>query len=182
MKKFLLAFVVSVLMCNAASFAQDSARVLNKNAVMVELGGNGILYSFSYERKFFSKNQNHLLGRIGYGIIPAIEPISFVFAEVNYLNGDDKEFLETGIGFTYDFHERNLHYHPSDGSHRDYKYYQYFFIYRLGYRYQSKKGFMFRAAATPIFIFEPSLIDDRVERFKRLKFYPWLGLTCGYSF
>jgi hypothetical protein len=189
MKRQLFMLSTCFILASHGGIAQDSLRMLNKNAVLFELGGNGLMFSLSYERMFYQKNDIRLCGRIGPGIFPSnlfnkfrTDILFFPFVEANLLVGRSTEFFETGLGFTYDGLSYNYHYHPGDGSHHDYQYHRNLFFYRLGYRYQGERGFMFRAAATPIFFFEPVLTDGKVEKNGKLKFYTWLGVTFGYSF
>lgn len=189
MNRHLFLFIFGYILAIVTCIAQDSLKALNKNAVYAEAGGNAVLFSLSYERMFYQKADIILCARVGSGIIPdrffdirKLSRFLLPFVEANLLVGDSTEFFETGLGFTYSGRLTYYHYHPGDGSHHDYSYRPNYFFLRLGYRYQGERGFIFRAAATPVFSFEPLLINDKVERYGKLRFFPWLGVTFGYSF
>jgi hypothetical protein len=46
----------------------------------------------------------------------------------------------------------------------------------IGYRYQKKNGFFFRAGFTPFYVI---FLNNRD---RSDKFYPWVGISLGYSF
>lgn len=189
MKKYLIAVIVGAMVCNASCIAQDSTRALSKNAVYLELGGNGVGYSLSFERMIYQKDNLHLCARVGSGIAPRdffngreLSRVLFPLVEVNILSGKRNDFFETGIGYTYDSRRHSDYtYTKAEGFIYHVYYYNYFFL-RLGYRYQGKKGFMLRLAATPVLYMEPENTGTEWNRNGKLRIAPWGGLSFGYSF
>lgn len=156
--------VVIVVVSSISLFAQNKEMNEEKraaNSIYLELGGNGGLYSFNYDRVFFGKDVLHIGGRVGVSILPHGDSQSrmliFPLTEVNLLCGKNNSFLELGLGYTI---EATKHTSQSSAS----------FV-RFGYRFQRKKrgnGFMFRIAALPL------LLEGEVNF--------WAGVSLGYSF
>lgn len=161
--------------------AQDSGN--NKNMVMLEIGGNGLVYSVNYER---SLRQNFKT-RAGFSFFKIIEnqtekslivmsyPIS-----LNYLLdlGRKSHFLETGIGLM------NL---VTSGNLVEYKgvtnYYLNPFV-NLGYRYEpTKNRFLYRIGLSP-FLGTRSLTNPTEQGFQPLgaKFQIWGYMGVGFKF
>jgi len=181
--------MLGLTLVNFTCIAQDSARAINKNAVFFELGGNGVFYSINYERIIFSKGKAHLSARVGYEFLPrsvfkAITSLSsnVLLAEVNVFCGRENSFFETGFGISYDTEEHIEHTYLNVESSAEKSYHDIYYFYRIGYRYHEPSGFIFRAAATPFIYFLPQYVRGQWKRNGEMYFYPWAGLSFGYSF
>jgi hypothetical protein len=173
--------ILTLLLISLRTNAQDSTNY--KNAVILEIGGNGLAYSVNYER-FLSKNFN---ARVGFSIFKIIEnqtdksmfvmsyPISF-----NYLInlGKQKHFFETGIGLM------NL---VTSGDLVEFKrvtnYYLNPFL-NFGYRYEpTKSRFLYRIGLSP-FLGTTSLTNPTEQGFQPLgsKVQIWGNIGIGYRF
>ncbi len=173
--------ILMILFVNLRTNAQDSC--FNKNAVLMEIGGNGLLYSINYER-FVSKNLNAKVGNSFFKIIEKQTdksmivmsyPISF-----NYLINLSKQnhFIETGVGVM------NL---ITSGDLVEYNsvtnYYLNPFL-NLGYRYKpTKNRFLFRIGFSP-FLGTKSITNPTDQRFQPLgsKVQIWGYTGIGYRF
>ncbi len=143
-----------------------------KNVCTVEgLGHANSLISFNYERIFFPKNENILMGaRVGYGRWPGtqntngVNTIPFVFSTM-YNVFKKEHFLQLGLGYSALFSEDYQDFGVQ------YKKFESDFSISLGYRYMSK----YRTVAQiyPVFI----LRDNDVE-----KSLFSLGASVGFSF
>lgn len=172
--------ILGLLFLGLKSNAQDSFNY--KNAVIVEIGGNGLAYSVNYER-FLTDNLN---SRVGFSVWKIIEnqtdksltvmsyPISF-----NYLIklGSQKHFLETGIGVM------NL---VTSGNLVEYNeitnYYLNPFL-NLGYQCQAKNRIIYRVGLSPFFGTK-SLTNPTEQGFYPLnsKIQIWGYFGIGYKF
>ena len=172
MKKFYLFFTANLLLlgfiyCQENQSEKDPfMKNIQRNSFYAELGGNGGIISINYERLVPVGNKAGLSFRIGAGTAgsadTATNDIAYTaLVEVNFLYGKSKHFLETGIGFTNAFVVNNTE--------------QWCSI-KLGYRYQAKKGFLFKIA--PMYIYNFEKLDGNDDVFGGL----WLGLSIGYSF
>ncbi len=146
-----------------------------KNALYGELGGNGIYYSFNYDRILYQKNAFALSGRIGFSMYPRDQFTHFfpvLPLEVNALFGKSKHHLEVGLGIT-PHQEYRFRIDQTEGTiERAGREVNWFNTVRLGYRYQKPKGgLLFRAGFTPI------LFDNNM-------FVPFAfgGISLGKSF
>ncbi len=159
---------------SASAQSADTVRILPKNAIYFELLGNGILGSINYERMFRQKGTWRIAGRIGLGGYPAIlnRPSPWhviVPTELLFLKGRKNRFLELGVGLTtglvwYTENINSTEYHEQFVAVP---------MLRIGYRYQSKNGFVFRAGLLGIFGFNPN---------RKIAAAPWLGFSFGKSF
>jgi len=134
-------FGFSVIMAIKLS-AQEPSR---RNTAYAEMMGNGIILSANYERQL-TKTPGvgvHLgIGLGGYG--PAIPMGVKYLLEI----GNQKSYLETGLGFT--LAERGVW----DTDHQNEpgsKKYKAALIPSVGYRYQARSGFICRINYTPVF-------------------------------
>lgn len=138
-----------------------------RNSIFVELGGNGILYSLNYDRKF----ANHVSGRIG-GMFATLkdentdERIGLLLLPtmVNYLIGSGSSRIELGLGPLWGY---------ANGELDDVGSFSGFGLAgvtsTVGYRLQPVDGgFNFRIALTPF-----ATSDG---------FQLWGGLGFGFSF
>lgn len=136
------------------------AQERTRNLLFVELGGNGLLYTFNYDRTFTQR----MTARIGLGTWkedknPEVTGTdgreAALLLLMNYLIGCGANRLEVGAGPVYFYDE-------ADGDHAG-------VTATLGYRYQPlSRGFSVRVGATPVW-------SDG-------EFWPWGGLSVGYGF
>ena len=188
MKKLLFFFLL--ICCHALVIAGNGIDLNRKNAVYFEGGGSGFLGSLNYERIFYIKDKPRFCARIGLAIHPdAI--IGIADAEkffltplgVSILAGEEKNFFEAGLNWTHDYNTYKSYVYKDNGSYEVDTYHDdYFFIY-LGYRYHSKSGFLFRAAATPAFSYRTDTHQTASEKGdKKLEAVLWAGVSLGYVF
>ena len=148
-----------------ASFAmvnETKAQSVNaKNAIYVELGGNGLLYSVNYDHRF--NTDWSARGGIMYASIDDFS-LTIVPLLANYLVGNN-HMLEIGAGVAYIGinvkvdGEEFFNVSGSDIAGTG----------NIGYRYQNVDGgFVFRIGFTPLF--------------SQHGFTPWAGLSLGYAF
>ena len=164
-----LALAATLPLAARPAAAQEVQPPLARNAVYVELLGNGLFYSVNYDRLLTPK----VAGRVGLMFATAEddEGDSGTFAIVplmgSYLWGDGNSHFETGIGLAvatanFDF-EGGFDLDESGSTTGVYG------TGVLGYRYQRPGGgFLFRVGLTPVFT-----TND---------FAPWFGLSFGYAF
>ena len=138
-----------------------------KKSVFVELGGNGVAFSSNFDIRLKPDRHDGWGIRAGAGI--ANEFLTLPLG-INYIIGKRRHGFETGIGFTPVYNTagngRNIvGYYQRDDSPR----FHVASILTAGYRFQSYKGFMFRANTSV------------VHSYRNFSF-TWPGLSFGYSF
>ncbi len=115
-------------------------------SVFLELGGNGGIASFNYDRRFSARN-NGFGGRIGIGIADGRD--GHIFPElvptipigINYLTGTGAHHLEMGAGLTIGTSEFARYQNSV------------YFVPSIGYRLQAPaKAFTFRAFVSPMMV------------------------------
>ncbi|HEU0053131.1 MAG TPA: hypothetical protein VFQ39_08130 [Longimicrobium sp.] len=149
------------------------AAVTARNAVYVELLGNGVLYSVNYDRRL----TDNVAGRVGVSFLTVEEDdgdrgtLAMAPIVASYLFGEGNSHFEAGLGV--------LLASASVSDVGDDEGEDWFDLSGsasgvlgtgvLGYRYQRPDGgFVFRAGLTPIFDTED--------------FIPWFGVSFGYAF
>ncbi len=134
-----------------------------KNVVYIELLGNGVSYSFNYERRLADR----LWGRIGAGYTPVLFARLAAFpVGVSYLIGKKSKFLETGLVTTFAYADVDALFDSEDKEE-----FGVILSPTIGYRFQpQEKNLFFKIAFTPLF-----------TPFEK-KFFPSGGLSLGYSF
>jgi hypothetical protein len=175
MRKKLLLSLIALLAGGVPCLAQ-AATPSARNAVFLELLGNGGLYSVNYERLITEK-----LGiRVGYATWDA--PLFFdgsppdryttVPVTMSYLLGPQERKLELGGGVTFG---RGV----LDRSNRDRREYSFRSVTAIvGYRsHPSEGGYLFRAGVTPFYSF-----DDGEEAYPDPGFSLSAGVSFGYLF
>lgn len=170
MKKYIL-FILISLIYSGIAFGQSTEQKpdtkinnLKKNQIYVEVGGNSAIISLNYERVLPLGQKTGLGFRIGAGTAGSVESDTTKIAitglaEINFLYGKSKNYFEAGLGYTFGFNE------PLNWC-----------SIRIGYRYQAKKGFLFRIA--PMYIYNFEELNGNDDVFKGI----WLGASFGYSF
>ena len=175
LKRILLSFIVGSFIFNT-TFGQQLKDTSNisKNTIYFEVLGNGGVYSFNYDRIFFSKKLFKISGRVGASYIPPFVGYSHVFTypvEINFLYGK-KNYLEVGIGYTSVF---NLY---KENIFKVYDIYAYPVL-RISYRFQKPNGgFFFRTGLILYFI--DTAFTKYYSNYSNNK--TWLGLGFGYTF
>ena len=139
---------------------------LPKNHIFAEVLGNGLLYSVNYER-YITENLTLRAGISDWHIDSDGDMISindhvtvFPFA-VNWILGETENKTELGVGFNL-FYGKDI----DDGD----EYSSVLPTCIIGYRYQYKNGWIFRAALTPFYM-------PKVE-----SIMPWFGFSYGIRF
>lgn len=160
-------FIVFLLFSiHISGYSQDvlEEKVRN-NAVYAELGGTGFLLSINYERTLFHKGQIMINGRVGAGSALFLNAVPL--AGINVCMGDQRGRMELGFNvvrtFAIELFGGTSTYYLGNPV--------------IGYRYFGKKGFVFRATASPFFeLYDPDQwVKDGI-------FIPSLGLSFGYRF
>lgn len=169
----LLILFLGTLVHSGYAQEETSSQDFARNSIFLELGGNAILYSLNYDRKF-SDNFSGRIGGMFLGV-SANDPntldgrISLLMMPLmaNYLVGSGNSRLELGAGPMVVF--------ASGGGTIENEQLDNFsggglgFTSTIGYRLQPRNGgFLFRIGLTPIF--GPGY------------FIPWAGLSLGATF
>ena len=160
MRKICLIVCISILLFSSLT-AQSKTNWDRKNATYLDIGGWALWYSLNYEHRI-SLADNHRLG-LGGGmmIIPPTKDVSLLAGlHVNYLLGKTHN-LEIGITPSVFFGEEK----------------EFLFSPRLGYRFESPGGFLFRVGLSPV----SAMMSDPLGATKR-GVIPWGYLSFGYTF
>jgi hypothetical protein len=175
MRKQTLLSLIVVLAGGSPCFAQVPEAPAARNAVFVELLGNGGLYSVNYERMLTDQ-----LGlRVGFAtwdspfLSDGTPPDRYETLPVtmSYLLGRGERKLELGGGIT--FGQRTFD--RSSGG-RDFSFRSLTAI--VGYRSQPREGgYLFRVGATPFYSF-----DDGEEAYPDPGLFFSAGVSFGYRF
>lgn len=183
MKK-LASFLLFYLFCLALpgkTFAQLSGAppqalpVDYRNAVFLEIGGNGLAGSLNYERLFALTGDPMVALRIGAFYWPDFySHLVAVPAEVSIINGKRPVKFEFGFGLTY--LQTISRERPYDGVFVE-EQKALIPVFRLGVRYQVPgKPLLLRAGFTPFMFTDKSRSrDEQIIR-------PWGGISVGYRF
>lgn len=146
-----LFFCCSFVIANAQE-KDSSESFLRSHYLSLELGGNGIGPTFSYERIIGRRKPLFHL-RTGLMLFPFrvggdARSVGAV-AEFSFLSGRERSFFEGGIGYTYLFLFDDYYRSENESLH--------LLVFRIGYRHynQSGKNF-FKFGWTPIFLLNPS--------------------------
>ena len=153
----LLLSLLIVIFSISVTYSQDLPP--RKNSFYLELGGDAVFISLNYERILVKGSGLQLNGRLG--TFPLIVPdFSSVFAVVglNAILGKPPNYGEVGISFV----ANNV---DDVGNYQSY---------RIGYRYEGKDNFLFKAAFT--FLNPRSIFghDNKLHR--------WFGISFGKVF
>jgi hypothetical protein len=136
----------------------------SKNAVYLELGGNGPYWSISYDRILKHKDISKFAVATGFEFFPKIFKDEKNFYGLNpqiYYMVGRKHNIEIGGGVVAGIKEDFV----------------FMVIPRAGYRYQdlSKNGIFFKAGFTPVYLVKTGSTHDG-------EMVPWGGVAIGYSF
>lgn len=156
---------IILLLLATSLYAQER---IPKNSAYFELGGNGLYYSFNYERIFIQGDKMNYAIRGGLGYTPKFIHGNDIFVlpvEFNIITGQNNSHFELGFGYTFV-------YQYWIGDH-----YGQLLLLRFGYRFQKKsKGLMYRLALTPFtdYFVYPNWTDRFIT--------PFAAASIGYSF
>jgi hypothetical protein len=167
------ALILTMLYCPGQEPVQINEFRIPNNSIYLEIFGSSLLYSFNYERNIFENEKFGLSARVGAGYAD----LSFSQPERDYVfpftismlfRGYKRLYFEVGSGLTFkrDGNAEEMHSEWMFESN-------YYITTNLGFRYQGKKGFLFRAGYTPFL--------DLQEHFA----YGWwngFGISLGFSF
>ena len=167
-----LAFVVLAYLALRSPGHAQGVSGDSRNAVFVELLGNGGAYSLNYERQL----TDSLGVRVGYATwtnadlfpLGSLDHYETVPVTVSYLLGRGERKLELGGGVT--FGKRTPYTSNSDRSFRT-------LTAIIGYRSHPRKGYLFRVGLTPFYSFE-----DGDDAYPDPGFTFSLGVSFGYRF
>jgi hypothetical protein len=166
MKNIVLLTSLLILTVTESIIAQDTNINFKKNQFYLEIGGNSLVYSISYERLL---SEDFTL-RAGFGITPGLIFADGTFIHipvtVSYLIGGKRSKFETGLGLTY-FAGTDVEVFGLDAGDQS----LIFLTGIVGYRYSSPGGFVFRIFFTPLY-------SSDADPY----FYPYFGLSFGYAF
>ena len=147
-----------------------------KNQIFIEIFGNGIKYSVNYERRLTNWTQLNIASRFGLGYYPFNYQTFSVPVEVTTFWGSDREFIETGVGFSFCSQEKAILIRMDSNESSKNTREQMLVTFRFGYRYQKPNGRSSLKLALTI-LFETSEGD-----FKLLDSQVPIGFSYGYRF
>jgi hypothetical protein len=169
--------LIALLACGSACLAQAGAAQSARNAVYLELLGNGGLYSVNFERIL----NDTLALRVGFATwnSPAIfydgtppDRFTTVPVTVSYLLGGGERKLELGGGVTFGRETRDRF--SSDKKSSSFSN----LTGVIGYRSQPPgRGYLFRAGVTPFYSF-----DQGEDAYPDPGFTLSAGVSFGYRF
>ena len=168
MKKLIVtvcSLYVFVIAASAQGVEKETRTSANASQIFLELGGLGIAYSVNYDGRF-RKIENGFGIRVGLGgSSSGGSGYIAVPAQLNYLLGNNGQYLELGLGATYISSASNFFDTNTTQS-------SVFGTATIGFRKQpfGKKGIMWKIAFTPLF------------GGNGIGFQPWLGAGIGYRF
>ena len=161
----LICIAISLILQNNIT-AQTNSFNQKQNQIYLELAGNSLIYSISYERLL---TENFTL-RGGFGITPGIIFVDGTYIHipfsVSYLIGNENSKFEIGIGATY-FAGNDVEVFGLPAEDESLV----FLTGIVGYRYISPGEFVFRIFFTPLYSNEAD--PD---------FVPFGGLSFGFMF
>lgn len=169
--------LIALLTCGSSCLAQAGAAPIARNAVYLELLGNGGLYSVNFERIL----HDTLALRVGFATwnSPALfydgtppNRLTTVPVTMSYLLGGGERKLEFGGGVTFGRATRDR----SSSDKRNFSFSNLTGI--VGYRSQPPgRGYLFRAGVTPFYSF-----DQGDEAYPDPGFTLSAGVSFGYRF
>ncbi len=206
-------FSLTVLFCSLSVTSQDTLFLnppMARNSVYLEVFGQGLYNSLSYDRILFPEFRVKHSATIGLTFIPPIGYMQVVAIPVsyNFIFGQRKHHLELGLGFTpmifkeigiqSTFYEQDNFGTVTSVTEKVDNVNLFFYLTpKIGYRFQKPEGgFFFRATLTPpvaginIWRYNSTSSYSQspyTELFTNAAFfgsriYPWAGLSFGYTF
>lgn len=206
-------FSLTFLFCTLSAESQDTLvldRSMARNTVYLEVFGQGLFNSLSYDRILFPEFKVMHSASIGLTFIPPISYMQVVAIPVsyNFIFGQRKHHFELGLGFTPMIFKEigiqsSFYTEDQNGNQTlikeqiDNVNLFFYFTPKIAYRYQKYDGgFFFKAGLTPpvaglnIWNYSTtgsSKFGSYTELFKNAAFFdgrifPWAGLSFGYTF
>lgn len=164
MKLLIFSIIILSIIPHSKLSAQHVTNNIKQNQLYLELGGNSLVYSISYERLL---SENFTI-RGGFGITPGLIFAEGTFIHIpftaSYLVGSERHKLEAGLGATY-FAGTDIEIFGLPSGDQSLV----FLTGIAGYRYVSPGGFVFRIFFTPLYSGEADPY-----------FYPAFGLSFGF--
>lgn len=155
-----IAFLLATLFVFPHPIQAQTAAPPARDAVYLELLGNGVLYTVNYDRRF----TDDLTGRVGLGVFGGVA----VPVMANYLLGEGRGRLELGAGVVL-IGASDVDIGEVDPGEEEQDLDWLAGTATVGYRYQpASGGFVFRIGLTPLFSLHGGV--------------PWLGVSFGRAF
>lgn len=133
MKKILLPLLfLFVCLFKAWTQVEEIPNEPLKNAVHIELGGAAGYYSVNYEHRILIQAQHRIAAGVGFSYFNILSNVTIGLLSAAYLYGEKHNF-ELGTSLGYIFNE------------------EFYFVPRIGYRYETSARFLFRAGFSPLF-------------------------------
>ncbi|MFC0877074.1 hypothetical protein ACE01N_10790 [Saccharicrinis sp. FJH2] len=173
MKRLILYLLISAISATGSYLHAQSSLPESNNSIYVELGGNGMTYTFNMDHWFRMESGVAIAPRAGYGYTPS-----------KLFNGEDSFFaFPFELSFLMPFKNYNNYLDVSPGITFIRAFGEYLtndkmkaLTIRAGYRYQKPEGgFLFRAGLLGIYNFYTGSSG-------RSNWQPWVGLSFGYAF
>lgn len=155
MQKFFV-FVFVCFSLKLFSVESYNTSTFKQRNLIVEIGGNGLLYSVGFEETRFLQNELKISFRLGASFFPINNNNNFysAFFEFNKDFGKNNQYFEIGIGNTFSYQY----------------YFKYYLVGRIGYRYNADK-YTFRISLNP-FLLTPLFNNN-------FGFVPLVGISFG---
>ena len=159
MKKKHFLLVISVLFLPTLIQGKNDQKVFQNEktnrGIYIELFGASNLIGLSYDSRLNpTSNWGYRVGisyyKNGNSKLTGSNSNSAIFSplEINYLLGKKKSKLELGVGTSLGLYKENTSFAGSQ------KIFGYYLFSNIGYRYQAKKGLLFRTGISPSFSFK----------------------------
>ncbi|MBS9523488.1 hypothetical protein KI659_05580 [Litoribacter alkaliphilus] len=161
------------------SLAYGSHAQKFRNSIYGEVLGNGLFYSINYERNILATEKVFLSPSVGLSSVGR-NATGIPVMILAYFGGGNSS-LETGLGYTGFYREEDfLNFMVPDKR----TYFEHYSTARLGYRYESPKGFLFKVAFTPLYRFNTTYPFHEVYApdGPAPRFIPSGGIGFGKSF
>jgi len=167
--KFIIVVSIMLLISGGLHAEESTKDQFKKNAVYVDLLGNGLLLSINYSRVIVKKDRFFLSGQLGIGGELSV-PMFAVPHQVTLNIGKPgkKSYFEVGVGGTFA--------HGTDwrNGRNDVHLFSYMLSPIAGYRFQGRR-FFFRAYLSP-------LIQIAGYTYNRWAVTPYGGISLGVAF
>lgn len=132
MKKILLCSII-LFACLFKSWSQvDEIRTESfKNALYIEIGGAGHLYSLNYEHRILIRPNHRIAAGVGFSYYNVLGDVTIGLLSASYVYGE-KHNLELGTSLGYIFTE------------------EFYFVPKIGYRLETTSRYLIRAGFSPL--------------------------------
>ena len=172
MKLYLILILTCFFNSSFGQSADSSLVKYDKNLVYVELLGNSFIYGINYERTLNTVCNYTVASSIGYAFssskIGAFNDVVIPFEIKMYNRIAKKNHFEFGLGATY-YYDKDRPANIVEGIEQKVNKHRTLLFGRVGYRYSSNKGFIFRVGFTPFYL---PTSDEKI--------IPFGGISFGY--